>query len=158
MDRKTGFAVTAVLLLIGLSSLGYAGVVLNNTNVSKWGQEPHWLQFTDESPIDSVPDDASVVAYSDLPVEGKRAFDNARQNRQYTLWSDDDSAVIQTLDQHDYIRYRGEYFGYGLSHGHQGWGTIGAILILSILIGGLFTVAGVNRLRRHLSERTTSSH
>lgn len=122
------------------------------------GQDSYWLQINDESPVDAVPSNASVISYSDLPVEGQRAFDNARQNRQYTLWSDADSAVIQTLNQHDYMLYRGEYFGYCLGHGHQEWSTIGAILILSALIGGIFTVAGSYRLRRHLSERTPEGH
>lgn len=158
MNPKTGFAITAVLLLIGLSSLGFAGVVLNNTNVSKWGQDPYWLQITDESPTDAVPSNASVVPYLDLPVEGQRAFDDARQNQQYKLWSEDDSAVIATLNEHDYIHYNGEYFEYGLGHGHEGWGSIGAILFMSSMIGGIFTVAGVSRLRRQLSERTTKSH
>lgn len=153
MNWKSGIAITAVLLLIGLSSLGYAGVVLNNTNVSKWGQDPYWLQITDESPTDAVPGNASVVSYSELQVEGQRAFDDARQDQQYTLWSDDDSAVIQTLNEHDYIRYRGEYFGYGLGHGHQGWGTIGAIILLTFTVGGVLTVAGLAQLRRHLTER-----
>lgn len=158
MNRKAGIAITAVLLLIGLSSLGYAGVVLTNTNLTKWGQDPYWLQITDDSPMEAVPGNASVVSYSDLPVEGQRAFDNARQIRQNTLWSEDDSAAIEMLNAHDYIRYNGEYFEYGLGHGHGGWGSIGAILFVSVMIGGIFTVAGVSRIRRHLSERTTKCH
>jgi hypothetical protein len=157
MSRNTGIAITTVLVLVGLSALGYGGVVLTNTHVTTWGQDSYWIQISDGSPIEVAPDNASVVSYTDLPVEGQRAFDNARQGRQYTLWSECDSAAIETLNEHDYVRYRGEYFEYGVAHGHEDWGSIGAILLLTFMIGGIFTAAGVSRVRRHVSRESSNS-
>lgn len=151
VHREVSVLITVVFLLVGLSGLGLAGYLIAINDLSKWGQDVYVMQIVEESPSESVAENASVIAYEKLPAEGQRAFDAARRGQRHQLWEEDDSQLISTLQDHDYIQYRGEYFEYGFILGHQGWRTIGAMIFLSVVIGSTFTVGGVSRSRRNLS-------
>lgn len=70
MAEATRIALTVILLVLGLAGLGTAGFLVTTQDVSTWGQASQWMQISEDSPTDTVPDNASVIAYDDLPPEG----------------------------------------------------------------------------------------
>lgn len=148
MAEATQIAVTVILLVLGLAGLGTAGFLVTTHDVSTWGQASQWMQISEDSPTDTVPDNASVIAYDDLPPEGQRAFDAAREGQVSELWEEDDRQLLDTLKEYEYIRYEGEYYEYGFAIGEPEslWG----IVMLTSGLGLMFTAAGVWRMRENL--------
>lgn len=126
------------VLLVGLATLGVAGMGLAATNLEHYGQDPYFVEidrYETPTPVDAID-------YEDLPPAAQRAFRDAVAGEVGVLWSDDDARAIEVLGEHNVIRYEGQVYPYGLGHADN-FGSSGVtILALVALVGAILTGAG----------------
>lgn len=67
------------------------------------------LELEDGEPQDSVPENASVIAYQDLPSGIQNAFQTALETDESQAQLQE-GASVGTLYNYDYIRYQGGYY------------------------------------------------
>lgn len=113
------------LVVLGLGFLGAAGYVWVDNDLAHYGQATYAIaapEGADFEPQPTVPDDATVVAYEDLPSTAQAAFEAALEGEGRVLWEQDDQRAVAALSPHSggYIRYRGEYYEFLLLVGHRG--------------------------------------
>lgn len=105
----------------------------------------------DEEPRASVPEDASVVAFEDLPPATQDAFRRALNDGDDGAFDDDDrtarlpaDADTERLASYDYVRYRGDYYGFSVTS-VDNMGSGGAFLAVALGIAAI-AAAGLWRL------------
>lgn len=118
-------AVVIGVLVLGLGFLGGAGYVWVENDLAHYGQATYaitGMEGSDLEPTSTVRENASVIAYSDLPPKAQRAFDRARHGRENTLWSKDDRRAVEALLPYstEYIEYQGAYYRILILSGHRG--------------------------------------
>lgn len=117
--------ISSVLLVLGLVFLAAAGYVWVENDLAHYGQGTFaitGMEGSDLEPEPTTPEDASVIAYSDLPPKAQVAFDSARRGESHTLWSNDDRRAVDTLLEYsgEYVEYHGEYYQIVVLSGHRG--------------------------------------
>lgn len=157
----TRTAVLVGMLVVGLGFVAGAGYVWMENDLAHYGQGTYAITGMGGSalePTSTVPENASVIAYSDLPPKAQRAFDKARQGQGNTLWSKDDRRAVEALLPYStgYVEYRGEYYQILILSGHRGqqyWWRGLLMFIGSAGIGLALIGAGVRELLRNRAER-----
>lgn len=141
MIRRT---VIISLLALGFGCSLLAGSVAFVEDLLYSGQQLYWMTVT---PVETVSSTDSVLIYSELPPVVQKAFDAARQNQRYDLWSETDRDVLAILRDHEYIRHKGQYYRYELGSEDRDWETIWMIVLTFGIIGVVLTQLGIRRWR-----------
>lgn len=136
-------------LVLGICFLAGAGYVWAEYDLAHYGQGTYTITGmagSEVTPSATVPENASVVAYTDLPPKAQRAFDKARRGKRHILWAQDDRQAVQALLPYstEYIEYRGRFYRILLLSGHRGpdyWRT--AVLKFGVTAGIGVVLLGV---------------
>lgn len=112
-------------LLLGLGFLGGAGYAWVENDLTHRGQATYaitGMEGSDLAPTSTVPDNASVIAYRDLPPKAQQAFDRARQGHGNVLWGQADRRAVEAILPYstEYVEYNGDYYQILVLSGHRG--------------------------------------
>lgn len=128
-------------VLIGLALLGGAWLATANLFGASYS-------ISELEVIEQQPESAEVIEYRELPPEAQRAFDSARRDEspRHTIWEPDHEAAVDSLLQHDIIRYEGQLYEYTMIHGdHIGVGILGIVPFVFGVAGLLVAFYGLDK-------------
>lgn len=156
MERRPGL-LTVLVVVLGLAFLAGAGYVWVEYDLSHYGQGTYsitGMEGTELEPVSTVPDNASIIAYTDLPPNAQHAFDEARQGEEHLLWFKDDRRVVEALLPYssEYVVYQGDYYQILILSGHRGQRYWQEALLKFIGAGGIGLLLigfGVRDLLKH---------
>ena len=120
-------ALAVALVALGLLALGGAGSLYLENDLAHYGQATYVIAPADPGgfePRSSVPDDATVVDYGELPPRAQAGFDAARRGESLILWGQDDRRAIDAIEPYSgaYVQHQGQYYEILLLVGHRGPG------------------------------------
>lgn len=114
--------IAAGLLIVGLGLLAVAGFVWVDNDLAHYGQSTYVITGPEGSelePESTVPENATVIAYSDMPRKAQAAFDKAHQGEGMVLWQKDDQRAVEAISSGKYVEYQGEYYQIVILVGHR---------------------------------------
>ena len=144
------------VLILGVGFLGGAGYAWIENDLAHRGQATYaitGMEGADLAPASTVPDNASVIAYRDLPPKAQQAFDKTRQGNGKVLWGQADRQAVEAILPYstEYVEYNGDYYQILVLSGHRGaqyWRRSLLMFLGSGGIGVAFIGFGVKELLR----------
>lgn len=130
--------VGALLLVVGLLVVAHPLYLWPH-----FGQTPYTVEVAPAAG-DDLAEDATVLAYEELPADAQRAFDAALENGRVELFSEADAAAIEGLggDGETYVRKDGSVYRVSLYHADGAWLFVGPIRTLLSILGAALAVTG----------------
>lgn len=104
--------------------------------------------MTDIVHVEAASVDGEVVNYSQLPPAAQASFDAAsgEDRTELMVWQSNNSAAVQSILDHNYVRKDGQLFEYGVIHAdNPGPGILGVFPIIFGVAGILLVGFGLDQ-------------